>query len=749
MTLTVTEELGGAPAPHAPAPGLSWVHEEKPGLMRADISAPDIRCAGCIAKIEGALKHQPGVRKARVNLSTKRITVHFGEGKTNPEQLLQCVEELGFAAHPYRIDEDIKDDSELSQLIWSLAVAGFAAGNVMLLSVSVWSGAADATRDLFHWLSALIALPAVVFAGRPFYRSAWSALKNFHLNMDVPISLAVILAAGMSLYEVMTGGEEAYFDASVTLLFFLLIGRTLDHVMRAKARSAVTQLVKLMPEEATRLRADGSRQKLEIGSLCPGMTIAVAPGERIPVDGEIESGTTDLDMSLVTGESEPIIASTGDQVFAGVMNLSGPLTVKVTATRDKTLLSDIVRLMEAAEQGKARYVRLATKAAEIYAPAIHILALLTFLGWLAYSGGDWHHALFIAISVLIITCPCALGLAVPVVQVVASGELFRNGVMVKDGAALEKLAQIDWVLFDKTGTLTVGAPKLLNGDAIDDATLALAAGLAQGSNHPLSRAVAESAKARNLSPPEISDLKEVAGCGVEGIWQRRAIRLGKHSWCAAHDDAPTTATSQGMAAMELYLAAEGMEPVRFIFEDMMRADVPAVVKTLREKGLPVEILSGDKPDAVERLAHSAGIEHARAGLLPQEKVNYLQALERQGNKALMVGDGLNDAPALSAAYTSMAPSSASDIGRTAADFIFLGSKLSPVISAIDIAKRARLLVHQNFALAALYNLIAIPIAVTGHASPLVAAIAMSTSSIVVTVNALRLRLPSLLSALKG
>lgn len=725
----------------------TWIAEPTPGTCRATLSVPGIRCAGCIAKIENSFNSLAGIQSARVNLSTKRVTIHFDEGTVSAEQLLDHMESLGFSAQPYTSSgaDDTADKRELNQLLWALAVSGFAAANVMLLSISVWSGATSTTRDLFHWISALIALPAVVYAGQPFYQSAWASLKKFRLNMDVPISLAVVLAAGMSLYEVMSGGEETYFDASVMLLFFLLIGRTLDHMMRARARSAVADLIRLTPAEATIITEAGERETIPLEDVEPGMTVWVQTGTRIPVDGEIASGKSDVDRSLVTGESAPELVQPGDKIFAGVMNLSAPLTVKVTAAQDNTLLSEIVRLMEAAEQSKARYVRLASKAAEIYAPLVHILAAATFIGWMVHTGGDWHQSLFIGISVLIITCPCALGLAVPVVQIVASGELFRRGVMVKDGAALEKLAELNWVLFDKTGTLTMGDPQLIDPQSFSVRDISLAAGLGEGSNHPLSQAIVTFAKQSGVTPAKVEEVSEVPGCGLQGIWQCKSVRLGKRAWCIQDTPSDGLGTSPN-GFLELSLAEEGTELSLFSFEDALRPDAKEVVSALHHKGYGVEIVSGDREDAVTAAAKSIGIERLHAGLLPQEKLTYLKELEASGKKVFMVGDGLNDAPALAAAHVSMAPSSASDIGRTAADFVFLGAKLAPVIEAMDTAKFARSLVHQNFALAALYNLIAVPIAIAGFASPLVAAIAMSTSSLIVTVNALRLRLRSSFSA---
>lgn len=717
-----------------------WVRDAGDGGRHLDLLVPGIHCAGCIGRIEKALAALPGVTLGRVNLSTRRVAVEWRADETDAEAVVGCITALGYQVQPF--DPDMlgaaSEDAQKTELLRALAVAGFAAGNIMLLSVSVWSGAEDATRDLFHWISALIALPTVIFAGRPFYRSAVAALRHGRLNMDVPISLAVILAAGMSLHETIVRGEEAYFDASVTLLFFLLVGRYLDHMMRARARSAVAQLMALNATGATVVAADGSQSFMPASRLQPGMTVAVAAGQRVPADGEIVEGATSLDRSLVTGETMPEEVAAGDTVHAGVLNLTGPVLIRVSAAGESTFLAEVIRLMETAETGKTRYVRIADRAAALYAPLVHIVAGLTFLGWLVATGGDWHTALFVAISVLIITCPCALGLAVPVVQVVASGVLFRNGVMVKDGAALERLAAVDTVVFDKTGTLTLGRPELVGPAAVDASCLAVAAGLARMSRHPLSVALFEAAQSRGIRPADVAGVEEHAGAGLTAQWHGDTVRLGSRLWCGLEDsDGDRDDGEDGR--LELCLRIGGRPATVFTFEDAMRPDAGPVVEALKAEGHRIEILSGDRPSAVRAVARRLGVAQYKARWTPQDKVAYVQSLAAAGRKVLMVGDGINDAPALAAGHASMAPASASDIGRTAADLVFTGLSLAPVLAARDMARRALRVVHENFALAVLYNLIAVPIAVLGHASPLVAAVAMSSSSLVVTANALRLR----------
>jgi len=717
----------------------AYVTRNEDGAALLHLVVENLHCPSCVHDIESALHARDGVISARVNLTTHRVTVCWDADRLDAAEIPRLLADRGYRVVPYDPDQLAQlSDGEDKVLLRALAVAGFAAANVMLLSVSVWSGLGSdmgvATRDFFHWVSALIALPAIAYSGRPFYRSALTALRNRGLNMDVPISLAVLLAAGLSLYRTAAGEDHVYFDASVMLLFFLLVGRFLDRRTRARARDAAQNLLALRVAAATVVADDGSRRSIPISAVRPGMTVAVASGERIPVDGTLISGVTEVDSSLVTGESLPRTLRDGDRVFAGTLNLGPAVEVGVTASDDETLLAEIVRLMEAAEQGRARYIRLADRAARIYAPAVHLLAAVTFLGWYLLGPVGWEMALMNAVAVLIITCPCALGLAVPAVQVVAVGRLLTKGVLVKVADGLERLAEVDWVVFDKTGTLTTGALALTNAGDVSAEDLRLAASLAQSSRHPLSRALVYACD----DVPGLPDVREVPGQGLVARCEEGEVRLGNRVWCGAEgiDSDPAGPFDGGS---ELWLSRPGVAPVRFCFTDSLRDDVREVISALKEKGLQLELLSGDRQSAVESLAGTVGIERWKAECLPQDKIARLEELREQGHRVLMVGDGLNDAPALAAAHASLSPSTAADVSQTSADFIFQGRSLGPVLEAFRVSKISRRLVLQNFGLALFYNVLAVPLAMAGLVTPLIAAVAMSASSIVVTVNALRLR----------
>ena len=695
-------------------------------LLERDFAVPDIRCAGCIAKLEQGLVRDKRIAAARVNFTEKRVHLSYMPDTDMPD-LIGAFSTLGFEAHPIGNGPGEADaEAETSrELLRAVAVSGFAMMNIMLLSVSVWSGAAGATRDLFHWLSAAIALPTVAYAGRPFFRSAWRALRHGRTNMDVPISIGVALVCAISLYETATRGAHAYFDGAVMLLFFLLCGRWLDSVMRDRARGGVMALLRNMGSGATVLGDDGRSRWVDATALVPEMVMLVAAGERLAADGVVVGGASQLDLSLLTGESAPQSVHPDDRVHAGTLNLDAPIRVRVTAAGADTTIADIARMMGEAAQGKSRYVRIADRAARLYAPAVHCLALMAFVGWMV-AGAGWHDSLLIAAAVLIITCPCALGLAVPAAQIVAAGALMRAGVLVKDGSALERLAEVDLAFVDKTGTLTLGRPDAIDLDRLDTSTKSLILALSQESRHPLSEALTRGLRSHDLRPARVTSVSETPGFGIEAHWAGRTVGLGR----------PQRGDLGDALATELSLDGKAVATIRFA--DRLRPDAAEALGALARQGVEAMILSGDRVAAVAPIARQLGLT-AQTGMSPQDK---LAAIERQaalGRKVLMIGDGLNDGPALAAGHASIAPSSASDAGKNAADCIFLGDRMMPVAQAVKMARRTQAIVRQNFLLAIGYNAVAVPLAFLGLVTPLIAAIAMSGSSLIVVGNALRLK----------
>ena len=696
----------------------------------SQFSVPGIHCAGCIAKLEGGMGRLPAVIEARVHFGLKRIRITH-RADTGQDEIRAAIDALGFRAEDVAAADMAGPPDETRTLLKALGVAAFASMNVMLLSVSVWSGADETTRNLFHWLSALIAMPAIAYAGRPFFRNAWSALRHFRANMDVPISVGVILACAYSLYETATGGPHAYFDGALTLIFFLLGGRVLDASMRRRAHDSVAALQKQRPSRALVLARDGTTMWRPAEELAPGMRIIVAAGERCAADGVVVEGRSNIDRSLVTGESAPVAIADGAEIFAGMMNIDAPVTVRVTAAGEDTALADIARLMETAAQDRSRYVRIADRAARLYTPVVHSLAALAFFGWLL-AGAGIHQAVMIAVAVLIITCPCALGLAVPVAQVVAVGSLARRGVVVKDGSALERLAGADMALFDKTGTLTVGRPVPVRPLALSPQESAAALALARATRHPLAQAVTAALEG-TARAAETADLAETPGLGVEANVAGRRARLGKPEWLGLPVPADR---DSGMLHTAFQL--EPGPPHLLSFRDAMRPQAAETIEMLSRLGLETLILSGDNAHKVEALAGQLGVS-GQAEMSPAAKSEAIRAAADDGHRVLMVGDGLNDGPALRQAFVSMAPASASDVGQAAADFLFLGDSLLPVAHALKASRKTLRVIRQNIGLAIAYNCLAIPLALAGLVTPLVAALAMSGSSILVVSNALRLR----------
>lgn len=699
------------------------------GQAKIALSLPGIHCQACIGTVERALAEVSGVTNARVNLTLKRAMVDTDDPTLTAGVLVDVLERAGYEAHELDAAalKATQADRAGRDLLMRLAVAGFASMNVMLLSVSVWSGASDATRDMFHWISAAITFPAIAFAAKPFFLNAWKALSVQRLNMDVPIVLAIVLALITSLWETVLSGHHAYFDAALALTFFLLAGRYLDHRTRAIARSAAEELAALEVPRAFLAATNGDRE-VAVSELSVGDFIRVRPGGRIPVDGEISEGRSELDRSLLTGETLPVFAGPGQAVSAGEVNLTGPLVIRATAVGQDTSLHRMAELVAIAESGRSRYTSLADSAAKLYAPGVHILSALAFLGWLLWSG-DMRVALNIAAAVLIITCPCALGLAVPAVTTAASGRLFSKGLLIKHATALERLAQVDTVVFDKTGTLTEGMPRLTNPENYDRKQLSIAAALGRGSSHPLSVALTKAADELGIAPADVRDIQESPGYGTQGTWQGRSVRLGRASWVGAKPAQQTAA----------WLSVSGSEPFEFSFTDALRPGVAEIVAKLHNQGMEVMLLSGDTTNAVERLARELGIENWSAEALPEDKANRVAGLARDGRKVLMVGDGLNDTAALAAAYVSISPATALDAARVASDIVLLGRDVAPIAEALQTARKATRRISENFQIATAYNVIAVPLAVAGFATPLIAALAMSASSITVSLNALRLR----------
>lgn len=676
-----------------------------------ELVLPGIHCAACIGTVESVLRHAPGVEAARVNLTRKRAWVSAAPG-SDPSRWIEALADAGYEAHEVAAGQVPVEKGP--DIALHLGIAGFAMMNVMLLSVAVWSGAADVTRNFMYWISALIALPATAFAAQPFFRNAWRALRAGRLDMDLPISLAIFGATAMSLYETMHGGRHAWFEAALSLTFFLLAGRYLDQTMRQAVRSAAADLSALEPRRVHRIE-DGARVSRPIEEVRVGDRLWLAAGARVPVDAVLIDAQVRLDRSALTGESDPVARMAGQDLVAGDVVLTGPVEIRATAVGEDTTLRRMARMIAVAESARGRFASLAERAAAIYTPAIHLIALLTFIGWMLATG-DVRQSLNVAIATLIITCPCALGLAIPAVSAAATGRLYRLGCLVKSDTALERLARVDTVILDKTGTLT-RQELVLPGDLGDEDRRVLR-GLANASDHPLSRGLR--ASLREVEPAPLDQIGELPGKGVAALWSGLPVSL-----MAAED---------GRASI---LSIGGR---RIVLERVERSLPGAadLVARLKAMGLEVGLLSGDSGLRAERIGAELGISRIWADVPADRKVELVEALRAAGRNVLMVGDGLNDAAALSAANASVAPGHALDVSRSAADVVVTG-EIGLIAEVLATARSARRRMLENLILSGSYNLVAIPVAVLGFASPLLAAIAMSVSSITVTLNALRVR----------
>lgn len=714
-----------------------YVRDLGAGLKHIDLAVEGVSCAGCMAKIERGLSALPDVTLARVNLTDRRVALEWKQGTLDPAKFIDRLAELGYKAYPFeKASAEATEADESRFLLRCLGVAAFATMNVMMLSIPVWSGNVSdmlpEQRDFFHWLSAIIALPAAAYAGQPFFRSAWRALRTGNVNMDVPICIGVVLALGMSVVETFHHAEHAYFDAAIMLLTFLLVGRYLDQNMRRRTRAVAGNLAALKAETATKFIGADEISEVPVAAISAGDIVLLRPGERCAVDGAVIEGRSEIDQSLITGETLYVPAEPGTAVYAGSLNISGTLRVKVSAAAEGTLLAEITRLLDNALQARSRYMRLADRASRLYAPVVHATAALTVLGWVL-AGANWHDAIVTGIAVLIITCPCALGLAIPTVQTVASGAMFKSGVLLNAGDAIERLAEADHVVFDKTGTLTLPELQVVDAADIPADIFALAGQLALSSHHPVASAVAQAA---NAKAPLIGVVEE-PGQGVRATVGGVEIRLGRPSFCGA--DALVANKTDLDPEASVVAFSRGDEKFLFVVRQGLRPDAVRIVAGLKRRDIAVEILSGDRAAAVKAAADALGIQEWRAGVTPADKIARIEALKRQGTKVLMVGDGMNDAPSLAAAHVSMSPISAAHLSQATADLVFLGRPLAPVLAAIDYARKALHLMRQNLWLAVGYNMLAVPIAISGIVTPLIAAAAMSGSSILVMLNALRAR----------
>ncbi|AJE15010.1 heavy metal translocating P-type ATPase [Stutzerimonas balearica] len=705
-------------------------------LASTSLMIEGISCAACGWLIERHVRNLAGVAEASLNLSNHRLQVRWSDTALPLSELLAELRRIGYAAHPYQADQAAERlASENRRSLRQLGVAGLLWMQVMMATMATWPefniDLSAGMDSILRWTALLLTTPIVFYCCTDFFKGALRDLRTRHLTMDVSVSLAIAGAYLAGIWSTITGHGELYFDAVGMFALFLLAGRYLERRARERTAAATAQLVNLLPASCLRLDAAGQSERVLLSELKLGDRVLVQPGGLIPADGRILSGQSSIDESVLTGEYLPLPRAPGDAVTAGTLNVEGPLTVAVDALGDDTRLSAIVRLLERAQSDKPKLAEIADRVSQWFLVIVLLAAAVVGLVWWYI---DPQRAFWIVLALLVATCPCALSLATPTALTTATGTLHKLGLLLTRGHVLEGLNHIDTVVFDKTGTLTEGRLTLTAvhplGSEDADRCLALAAALENRSEHPIARAFGR-------APQPADSVDNVPGLGLEGRVGGRQLRIGQASFVAAlyAGEAPPIPGDQG----QWLLLADTTGPLAwFVLDDRLRDDALALLSACRKRGWKTLLLSGDSSPMVGRIAEELGIDEARGGLTPADKLVRLQAMQAAGARVLMLGDGVNDVPVLAAADISIAMGSATDLAKTSADAVLLSNRLQSLVSAFQVARRSRRIIIENLAWASLYNGLILPFAAVGWVTPLWAALGMSASSLLVVLNALRL-----------
>jgi Cu2+-exporting ATPase len=723
-----------------------FVHVEAGTVREAALFLEGITCAACIWLNEHHLAQLPGVMDVQINYATHRARIRWDATRIKLSEILEAVQSIGYAAHPYDPAQQQQAFDRLRRKhLQRLGVAAVLGMQVMLLSIALyvgdWSGMEAGFRQLFRWLGLGLTTPVLLYSAAPFFQGALRDLRNRRIGMDVPVALGILVAFSGSLHATWTGRGDVYYDSVVMFVFLLLLSRYFEIMARKRGAEMAEQLTQALPAMAARLTGDSgaAHELVPVAELGPGDRVLVKPGETIPADGRIESGQSSVNESLLTGESTPLSRRPGDDLIGGGINIDRPLTMIVTRVGTDTVLAGILRLLEQAQGEKPAITRIADRVAGWFVSAVLLVAILTGLYWWQQAPEAW---LPIVVAVLVITCPCALSLATPTALSAATGTLLSLGLLPARGNRLETLAHCTHVVFDKTGTLTRGTPVVTGlhcSPAVDgNEILNIAAALESASEHPLGKAIRAAASGDPL--PAVSELSNYPGAGVSGMIDNATYFIGSPDFIARQTRADLgmlQATSQP-AGTRVAVADHDTLHAVLVLQDEIRPDAEAAISALRKRGLQVQLMTGDHADAARQVADRVGIGKVQAGLQPADKLSAVQALQQQGAVVAMVGDGINDAPVLAAADVSIAMQGAAHVTQASADLVLLSDRLGSLPDGIVLARKTLGIIRQNLGWAVGYNLFALPAAALGFVAPWMAAIGMSSSSLLVVLNALRL-----------
>lgn len=725
-----------------------FVREVDEGNSEATLTVSGINCGACLWLIESSVSRQPGLRSVSVNYTTRRALVRWDPRETSLKTVLMAFRDIGFDANPYEyraaaVALQRDRDSQLRRI----GISGVLGMQIMMIAVALYfgrsSGIAENYERFFEWVSMLLVLPIVFYCAQPFFAGAWRGVKFRQATIDIPVTLGIAVAFFASSIATLTGSGDTYFEAIAMFVFLLLATRYFELTARERGLDAVSHIQNRMSGTANRVEEGGGIGRVPVARLEAGNTVIVGVGDSFPVDGVVLEGETRVDESIVSGESVPVVREQGSEVLGGSLNLSAPVKIRVLRTHDESTINVIARLAEQAQSSKPAVVRLVDRIATAFVAGLVVISALVALYCWVYAP---ERLIPTVIAVLVIACPCALSLATPAALSASVGSLTRRGIVLLNPDSLEKLIGVDHVVFDKTGTLTRGSLELVDiktpGGMQQDTALAVANALeVASSSHPVARALA--GQSRESGQAVAYDLEYTAGSGVSGNVSGRRYNLGSRHFVrrgilALRDGNTEAAHTENHPGPVIYLADESGIQARFLFADELRAGANELVAELRDRGMSVSVLSGDRHEVVENIAAALGIEDHHAQMSPGDKLDVLAGYQSDGDLVMALGDGVNDAPLLSSAAVGVAMGTGADLARTTGDVVLINSRLSDVSLLLDQARQTRKVVLQNFTWAIGYNILALPLGVLGLVPPWVAVIGMSLSSLIVVLNALRL-----------